>query len=112
MKMNDFQQCVHACMCVCVTSSVMFPEFLELFSSPTPADVKQEVNFLESREISLHKTTVNLKTEEVKADLARLLNKLSTLGLVYICRCTSIIQQLKQRKSRITARFEKTFVFR
>lgn len=29
----------------------------------TPAVVKQEVNFLESSEISLHKTTVNLRKE-------------------------------------------------
>lgn len=42
----------------------------------TPAVVKQEVNFLESREISLHRTTVSLKTEATKADLSRQLMKL------------------------------------
>lgn len=52
-------------------------QFLEHSSSRTPADAKQEVNFLESSETSLHKRTVNLKTEDEKADLARLLsNKL------------------------------------
>lgn len=55
----------------------MLPGALEL--TLTPAAVKQEVNFLESSEISLHKTTVNLKTEDVKADLARILIKLDQL---------------------------------
>ena len=32
----------------------------------TPAVVKQEVNFLESSEISLHRTTVNLRTHNMK----------------------------------------------
>lgn len=67
--------------------------------SLTPAAVKQEVNFLESSEISLHKTTVNLKTEDIKSDLARLLIKLHQLlnqkkkkGFVYICIRTSTIR--------------------
>lgn len=49
----------------------------------TPAVVKQEVNFLESREISLHRTTVNLKTEATKADLSR---QLTQLCLQVLCR--------------------------
>lgn len=78
-------------------------QFLEHFSSRTPADAKQEVNFLESSETSLHKRTVNLKKEDEKADLARRLSKLSTFKqakrLVYVCICALIIQQLKKRKS-------------
>lgn len=70
MNINDFQERL----CDSLTSSVMFPEFLQV--TLTPAAVKQDVNFLESSEISLHKTTVNLKTEDVKADLAQLLIKL------------------------------------
>lgn len=55
--MNDFQQRV----CDSSTSSMMFPDFLEhVPDTLTPAAVKQVVNFLESSEISLHKTTVNL----------------------------------------------------
>lgn len=70
MNINDFQECL----CDSLTSSVMFAEFLQV--TLTPAAVKQDVNFLESSEISLHKITVNLKTEDVKADLAQLLIKL------------------------------------
>lgn len=46
----------------------------------TPAVVKQDVNFLESSEISLHRTTVNLKEiqSSVKREIKQLLQRLHT----------------------------------
>lgn len=78
--MNDFQQSVWLLDIISELSVFLEQKnWITLYVSLTPAAVKQEVNFLESSEISLHKTTVNLKTEDIKSDLARLLIKLHQL---------------------------------
>lgn len=78
--MNDFQQSVWQLDIISELSVFLEQKnWITLYVSLTPAAVKQEVNFLESSEISLHKTTVNLKTEDIKSDLARLLIKLHQL---------------------------------
>ncbi|MEQ2174237.1 hypothetical protein GOODEAATRI_005798, partial [Goodea atripinnis] len=71
-------------------------------SSLTPAVVRQDVNFLESREISLHRITVNLKTD--RFDAVSFLHRVSehvetkTVNMWYYCdRMLASVQLLENR---------------